>query len=145
MAVTIDIGEAKDIHPKNKQDVGRRLARWALADVYGKDVVRSGPIYRDHERRGGEIVLRFDHVGGGLRARGGELREFAVAGEDRRFVWARARIEGDTVVVSHPSVPVPAAVRYAWADNPKATLENREGLPASPFRTDTWPGVTAGR
>jgi len=143
MAVIIDIGDAKDIHPKNKQDVGKRLALWALANTYDKDVVYSGPLYRSMEKDGGRIVLHFDHCGGGLVARGGEpLKGFAIAGEDRKFVWADARIEGDTVVVDSSEVANPMAVRYAWADNPVCNLFNKAGLPASPFRTDTWPGTT---
>lgn len=143
MAVIIDIGDAKDIHPKNKQDVGKRLALWALANTYDKDVVYSGPLYTSMEKKGDKIVLHFDHCGGGLVARGGEtLKGFAIAGENRKFVWANARIEGDTVVVSSGEVPNPLAVRYAWADNPICNLSNKAGLPASPFRTDTWPGTT---
>ena len=143
MAVIIDIGEADDIHPKNKQDVGKRLALWALAETYGKDVVYSGPIYRSMQTKAGKIVLHFDHVGGGLVARDGEsLKGFAVAGADRKFVWADAQIEGETVVVGSKTVAEPIAVRYAWADNPVCNLYNKAGLPASPFRTDTWPGVT---
>jgi sialate O-acetylesterase len=143
MAVTIDIGEADDIHPRNKQDVGERLALAARKLAYGENLVYSGPVYRSMEVRGGEIVLSFDHVGSGLAARGGgELTGFTVAGEDRQFAWAEAWIEGDRVIVSSDLVPDPAAVRYAWADNPDCNLTNREGLPASPFRTDTWPGVT---
>lgn len=144
MAVAIDIGEADDIHPKNKQEVGRRLALAALAIAYGKDVVYSGPLYESMSIEGNRIRLRFKHVDGGLVAKDGEgLKGFAIAGEDRKFVWAEARIEGDTVVVSSPQVPNPVAVRYAWADNPVCNLYNRAGLPASPFRTDDWPGVTA--
>jgi sialate O-acetylesterase len=144
MAVAIDIGEAEDIHPTNKQEVGRRLALWALAETYGREVVRSGPLYRSMRVEGGRVRLGFDHVGSGLLARGGDgaLRRFAVAGADRSFVWAEARIDGDEVVVWSPDVPEPVAVRYAWADNPDGcNLYNREGLPASPFRTDSWPGV----
>jgi sialate O-acetylesterase len=144
MAVAIDIGAANDIHPRNKQDVGRRLALWALARTYGRDLVCSGPVYRGSTRRGNEMVIAFDHVGAGLVA-DGELRGFAIAGADRVFTWGTARIEGDTVVVSHPDVAEPASVRYAWADNPPCSLRNAEGLPASPFRTDDWPGVTAGK
>jgi sialate O-acetylesterase len=144
IAVIIDIGEADDIHPKNKQDVGKRLALWALAKTYGKDIVYSGPIYKSMRVDDGKIVLSFDHVGGGLIAKGDEqLKGFAVAGSDRKFVWADAKIEGDTVVVSSEEVSEPAAARYAWADNPVCNLYNREDLPASPFRTDDWPGVTA--
>jgi sialate O-acetylesterase len=143
MAVIIDIGEADDIHPKNKQDVGKRLALWALADTYGKKLVKSGPIYTSMKVDGNSIVLSFDHVGGGLVAKDGEgLKGFAIAGKDRKFVWADAKIEGDTVVVSSDEVSEPAAVRYAWADNPVCNLYNQEDLPASPFRTDKWPGVT---
>jgi len=146
MAVAIDVGGAKDIHPKSKQEVGRRLALWALARDYGKKVVPSGPIYRGHEVEDGRVVIGFDHVGGGFAARPeGKLLGFAIAGADRKFVWAEAEIEGDRVVVRHPDIPEPAAVRYGWADNPAANLANREGLPASPFRTDDWPGVTRGR
>ena len=144
MATIIDIGEAKDIHPKNKQDVGRRLALWALANTYGKkDLVYSGPMYKSMEKNGNQIVLRFDHLGAGLTAKGGKpLKGFAIAGADKKFVWADARIVGDTVVVSSPSVADPVAVRYAWADNPICNLYNRDGLPASPFRSDAWKGVT---
>ncbi|MHC4508673.1 MAG: sialate O-acetylesterase [Planctomycetota bacterium] len=144
MAVIIDIGEADDIHPKNKQDVGRRLALWALAETYGQKLVYSGPIYTSMQAEGNRIILRFDHVGGGLAATGEEpLNGFAIAGADRKFVWADARIDGETVVVSSENVSEPVAVRYAWADNPVCNLGNKEGLPASPFRTDDWPGVTA--
>jgi len=143
MAVTIDVGDADNIHPKNKQDVGRRLSRWALHDLHGKEVVVSGPLYRAMETKGAKVVLSFDHVGGGLRAGGGESMEgFAIAGEERVFVPALARIEGETVVVFSPEVVQPVAVRYAWADNPACDLENAEGLPASPFRTDDWPLTT---
>jgi len=143
MAVTVDIGDAKDIHPKNKQEVGKRLALWALANTYGKDVVYSGPIYKSMVKQGNKIVLSFDHIGGGLVAQGGEtLKGFAMAGADHKFVWADAKIEGDKIVVSCEKVPSPVAVRYAWADNPVCNLYNKAGLPASPFRTDTWPGAT---
>jgi sialate O-acetylesterase len=139
MAVTVDIGEADNIHPKDKQDVGKRLALWALSTTYGKDVCGSGPLYKSMEKRDGQIVLHFDHVCGGLVATGGgPLKGFAVAGADMKFVWANAKIEGDTVVVSSPEVMHPAAVRYAWADNPRCNLANKAGLPASPFRTDDW-------
>jgi sialate O-acetylesterase len=143
MAVIIDIGEARDIHPKNKQDVGKRLALWALAKTYGKKPVYSGPIYKSKRIEGNKITLEFEHVGGGLVGSGGEtLNGFAVAGADRKFVWADAKIAGDTVVVSSDKVSEPAAVRYGWANNPVCNLYNKEGLPASPFRTDDWPGVT---
>lgn len=143
-AVTIDIGEADDIHPRNKQDVGRRLAVWALAKDYGREVVYSGPMYKGMKKEGGTIRIAFDHADGGLVARGGEpLKGFAVAGADRKFVWAEAKIEGEAVLVSSPSVADPVAVRYAWADNPVCNLGNKARLPACPFRTDAWPGVTA--
>ena len=143
MAVIIDIGEADNIHPQNKQDVGRRLALWALAKSYGKGLVCSGPIYKSMKVEGDKIILQFDHVGGGLVAGGDEsLKGFAVAGADRKFVWADSRIDGDTVVVGSDQVSEPVAVRYAWADNPVCNLYNKEGLPASPFRTDGWPGIT---
>jgi sialate O-acetylesterase len=143
MATIIDIGEANDIHPKNKQDVGKRLALWALAETYDKDLVYSGPLYKSMEKKDNQIILHFDHIGGGLVADGGEpLKGFAIAGADRKFVWADAKIEGKTVVVSSDQVIEPVAVRYAWADNPVCNLYNEAGLPASPFRTDQWPGVT---
>jgi sialate O-acetylesterase len=138
MAITIDVGEADDIHPKNKQDVGKRLALWALGTTYGKDVVPSGPIYKSMRKQNGTIVLEFDHVGDGLVARGDKLQGFAIAGEDRQFVFADAEISGNTVLVSSPAVKDPVAVRYAWAPNPNCNLYNSAGLPASPFRTDEW-------
>lgn len=137
MAITVDIGEADDIHPRNKQDVGKRLALWALAHTYGKDVVGSGPIYKSMEKKEGKIVLSFDYAPGGLvTSDGGPPVGFAIAGDDGKFVWAQARIEGSSVVVWSDAVKDPAAVRYAWADNPKANLANKAGLPASPLRTD---------
>lgn len=144
MAVTIDIGEADDIHPVNKQDVGRRLALAALKVAHGQDIAYSGPAYRSKSIKGAEVRLRFDHAFGGLRTSdGGPLTGFAIAGDTGRFVWADARIEGDTVVVSSRAVSKPVAVRYAWADNPVCNLQNGAGLPASPFRTDTWAGLTS--
>ncbi|MBN2137544.1 MAG: hypothetical protein JW720_07040 [Sedimentisphaerales bacterium] len=142
-AVIIDIGDAKDIHPKNKQDVGKRLAAWALGTTYKKRAVYSGPLYKAMKVDGAKAILSFDHFGGGLVVKGdGPLKGFAIAGEDKKFVWAEAKIEGNTVVVSSDAVAAPAAVRYAWADNPVCNLYNAEGLPASPFRTDEWPGLT---
>jgi len=156
LAVTIDIGNATDIHPKNKFDVGYRLSLWALRDVYGeKNLVVSGPIYREMKIEGGRVRVNFDHVGSGLFAgeKGpdtpgarptatpdGKLRGFAVAGADRTWHWADAAIEGTSVVVSSKDVPSPVAVRYAFRANPMGdcNLYNREGLPASPFRTDRW-------
>jgi sialate O-acetylesterase len=147
MAVAIDIGEAADVHPKNKQDIGLRLALATLGGVYGKKkVVPSGPLFKAYTIRGNAVHVRFSHVGGGLVTRGAKLTGFAMAGRDRRFVWAEAVIEAParrgqpaaTVVVSSPQVPKPVAVRYAWADNPECNLYNQVGLPASPFRTDRW-------
>ena len=148
MAVTIDIGEADDIHPVNKQDVGKRLGLAALHVAYGRDIVFSGPVFRDMVLAGNQAILSFDHVGGGLKAKNryGYLNGFSIAGEDRVFHWARAQIQGDKVIVYCDEVKRPVAVRYGWADNPDdANLYNAEGLPASPFRTDDWPGITEGR
>lgn len=143
MAVIVDIGEADDIHPKNKQDVGARLARAALSKTYGWDVVAGGPLFKDMRMDGQDIYLSFDQVGGGLIADDPEmLAGFAIAGPDQVFYWAGARIAGDEVVVSNPRVADPTAVRYGWADNPIVSLYNVEGIPASPFRTDDWPGIT---
>jgi sialate O-acetylesterase len=137
MAITIDIGEPKDIHPKNKQEVGRRLALWALGEVYGKTgIATSGPLPLSHELRGSEIIVSFKHADGGLKARGDTLIGFEIAGEDRKWKSASARIEGGTVIVSHPDIPKPIAVRYAWAANPVCNLYNGQDLPASPFRSD---------
>lgn len=144
-AVIIDIGETADIHPKNKQDVGKRLALQALAKTYGKKVVAAGPEFKEAKKEGAAMRLSFTSTGSGLVAKDGALKGFAIAGEDRKFVWADAKIDGDAVVVSSAAVPNPVAVRYAWANNPEATLFNKEGLPAGPFRTDEWPGVTDGR
>lgn len=136
MAITIDIGEATDVHPKNKQDVGRRLALSALHVAYGhKDGVHSGPIFRSFQVEGNKVRIQFDHVGGGLIARGGKLIGFEIAGDDSKFVGADAVVEGDTVIVSSVKVSMPKSVRYAWANNPECNLYNRECLPASPFRT----------
>ncbi len=143
MAVAIDIGDADTIHPLDKQDVGHRLALAALANAYGRTIEASGPVYRSHTVEGAKVRLLFDHAQRLAAKDGGALKGFAVAGSDRRFVWADARIEGESVVVSSAAVPEPAAVRYGWADNPEVNLVNGAGLPASPFRTDDWPGVTA--
>jgi len=139
MAVAIDAGEWNDVHPLDKKDVGDRLALGAEKIAYGdSSLVASGPIYQSARVDGNKIVVSFSSVGSGLVAKGGvELRQFAIAGGDKKFVWADARVEGDKVVVSSPDVPEPLYVRYAWADNPEgANLYNKEGLPASPFRTD---------
>jgi len=136
LAVAIDIGEANDIHPRNKQEVGRRLMLAALEIAYGRDIVSSGPKFESLEYKAGKAILQFSHVGSGLKAKGGELKGFAIAGSDKTFVWADAVIDGDQVIVSSPAVAAPVAVRYGWANNPIATLENKEGLPAIPFRSD---------
>ncbi len=136
-AITTDIGEADDIHPRNKQDVGLRLALAARHIAYSEDLVYSGPIFREHRVEDSRVILSFDHVGSGLVARGTSLGGFAIAGADGKFVWADASIVDDAVIVSSASVARPVAVRYAWADNPdRANLYNEEGLPAAPFRTD---------
>ncbi len=137
MAVAIDIGEAKDIHPRNKQDVGRRLALAALAKTYRQDIPYSGPMFKKMTVRGREAVISFTHTDGGLVAKNGTLKGFAMAGEDQRLVWANATIRGKNVVLTADGVEKPVAVRYAWGDNPEATLYNGAGLPAVPFRTDT--------
>jgi sialate O-acetylesterase len=142
LAVAIDTGDADNIHAKDKQPVGERLALCALANYYGEKVVYSGPTLTSVERLSGSIRLHFAHTDGGLVVKGSKLEEFTIAGEDRKWYWADAHIEGDTVVVSSPSAPNPKEVRYAWQSNPAATLFNGAGLPAGPFRTDTWPGIT---
>lgn len=143
MAVTIDIGEAKDIHPKNKQDVGNRLALAAYSIAYDQNIEFSSPIYESMIIENDKIRIYFKHINGELVAKdGGQLKGFAIAGRDQRFVWAKAIIEGDTVLVWHERVPQPIAVRYAWGDNPDCNLYNAAGLPASPFRTDQFPGIT---
>jgi sialate O-acetylesterase len=151
MAVATDVGDADDIHPKNKSDVGDRLARWALANEYGKKIESSGPLFRALKIDGNKAVVEFDHVGTGLmigrkdgwkpvaELKDGKLARFAIAGKDKKWVWADARIDGNTVVCTHPNVPEPAAVRFAFSINPAgANLYNRDGLPASPFRSDDW-------
>ena len=139
MAVTIDVGETGNIHPKNKEAVGYRLAQWALAKTYDKKkVVACGPLYTSIDKQDGKVVVHFDCAKGGLVAKGGKLKGFAVAGDDKKFVWADAKIDGETVVVSSAEVKQPTAVRYAWANNPECNLTNKAGLPASPFRSDDW-------
>lgn len=143
LAVTIDVGDPKDVHPHRKLEVGQRLALWAEGTTYKQPIEYSGPLYDSMKIEGVQIQVRFTHVGSGLEARnGGGLRGFAIAGADRKFHWADARINGDTVIVSSRDVPNPVAVRYAWADSPVCNLFNKDGLPASPFRTDDWPGIT---
>ena len=138
MAVAIDLGEWNDIHPDNKKDVGERLALAAEKIVYGENIVHSGPIYQSATINGNKITINFTNTGSGLTTNDGEeLGEFAIAGDDKKFLWAKAAIEGNTVIVWNDAVPNPKYVRYAWADNPvNPNLYNKEGLPASPFRTD---------
>lgn len=140
MATINDIGDAKDIHPRNKSDVGKRLARWALKNQYGRDVVVSGPLYAGVTVDNEKMIIEFDHVAGGLRSRdGGPLKRFEIAGEDKKWHWADANIVDNNVEVTCKDVPKPVAVRYAWASNPEgANLVNSEGLPASIFQTHQW-------
>jgi sialate O-acetylesterase len=147
MVVTTDIATTNDIHPPNKQDVGQRLALWALANVYGKEeVVYSGPIYKSHDVEGNQVRIDFEHAGEGLMARAyGELSQFTIAGEDKKFVPAQAEIRGSSVVVSSEQVQNPVAVRFAWHDTAEPNLVNASGLPASPFRTDDWELKTHGK
>ena len=143
MAVTMDIGDPKDIHPKNKLDVGKRLALWALAKDYGKKkLVYSGPLYKSKKIERDKIRLSFNHVGSGLISTGGELTHFTIAGSDKEFVDAKAIIDGKTIVVSSDAVKKPVAARFGWSNAAEPNLFNKEGLPASSFRTDDWPGKT---
>jgi sialate O-acetylesterase len=140
MAVTMDVGDPDDIHPRNKAEVGRRLALWALARTYGKrDLVHSGPLFSKAEIEGARMRLHFDHVAGGLVSGGDHLTGFEIAGADRRFVKARAEIEGACVLVSSSEVRAPVAVRYGFAADSQPILFNRSWLPAAAFRTDAWP------
>jgi sialate O-acetylesterase len=151
MASAIDIGDPWNIHPKDKLDVGLRLALAARHIAYGENLVFSGPIYQSMKTEGATIRLTFDHAGSGLimgvppwTPSGKplnpptELMGFGIAGADKKWSWAKASIEGDTIVVSSDKVPEPVAVRYGWGNSPPCNLYNREGLPASPFRTDDW-------
>jgi sialate O-acetylesterase len=142
LAVTVDTGEAENIHPKDKQVVGERLALCALADEYGEKISYTGPTFNSATKLSGALKLCFDHADGGLFVKGDKLGEFSIAGSDQHWYWADARVHGDCVVVSSPLVPEPVAARYAWQANPSATLFNGSGLPAVPFRTDNWPGIT---
>ena len=144
LAVLMDVGDEKDIHPKPKQPVGERLALAALGIAYKKDIVYSGPVYETAEFGEGKATLTFDHVGGGLVAKGGELNGFQLAGKDMKFHAAKAEIQGDKVVVTSDAVPMPVAVRYGWANYPKPEINlfNKAGLPATPFRTDDLPYTT---
>lgn len=138
MAVAIDVGEANDIHPKNKQEVGRRLALSALAQVYFTEIEYSGPLYSGMQIEDGKVRLNMSHAEGLKCNYEGDITGFALAGEDRKFHWAAVAIEADHIVVTSPKVPNPVAVRYGWADNPDCNLVNSAGLPASPFRSDKW-------
>jgi sialate O-acetylesterase len=142
MAVTMDIGEQFDIHPRNKQDVGHRLALAAKKVAYGQELTHSGPMYRSMEVNKNDIEISFDYVGKGLMAKGEKLKGFQIAGKDKKFYWAEAQIVGGKVFVSSEKVKEPVAARYGWAINMDCNLYNKDGLPASPFRTDDWPGVT---
>jgi len=146
-AVIIDIGEGKDIHPRNKQDVAKRLARWALAETYERqDIFCRSPIYKQMEKQGAKVILSFDNVENGWRPFDvNEPLGFTIAGDDHVFHSATARILGDgRIEVSSPNVTAPVAVRYAWADNPICNMYSGVGLPLTPFRTDDFPGVTVG-
>ena len=164
-AVTIDVGEADNLHPRNKKDVGERLALIALAKDYGKSLPFSGPVYDSMKVESSKAILSFLHTEGGLTAKplpetdivnsltnktaplvrnspNSQLEGFAICGEDRKWVWADAKIDGNNVIVWSNEVPSPVAVRYAWANNPTCNLSNGSGLPASPFRTDDFPLVS---
>jgi sialate O-acetylesterase len=139
LAVTLDIGDPKDVHPHNKEPLGDRLMRIALANVYHRNLEFSGPVYESMTVEGMTIRVKFSHLGGGLVAKDGPLKWFQISGADRQFVDADAKIDGDSVVVSRPDVTMPEAVRYAWDNYPDGcNLYNAAGLPAAPFRTDQW-------
>ena len=139
LAVTYDIGEWNDIHPLNKKDVAKRLFLGARKIIYNEKLVSSGPLYKDMKVEGDKIIITFTETGSGLTSNGKKLQHFAIAGEDRKFVWAEAVINNNKVIVSCKDVNNPVAVRYGWSDNPEdGNLKNKEGLLASPFRTDNW-------
>ena len=142
LAVTIDVGESGNLHPPRKAEIGERLARWALGTTYKMPLEYSGPLYQSNRAEGKGILINFEHAGSGLKIRGDRLQGFLIAGADRKFHHAQARIDGNTVIVWSPEVDAPVAVRYAWQDSPECSLFNKEDLPASPFRTDDWPGAT---
>ncbi|HLP38159.1 sialate O-acetylesterase [Lacibacter sp.] len=143
MACIIDIGDADDIHPINKQEVGRRLALHASKLIYKQNTIASGPVYKSFKKEGNQIRISFTNTGTGLSTKDDtEIKGFAIAGKDKKFYWANAVIKGNEVVVYCDKVTEPEAVRYAWADNPDCNLVNSAGLPAIPFRTDTWKGIT---
>ena len=143
IAVAMGLGDPGNVHPTKKQEVGRRLALVAEKQVYGEDVIASGPVYKSMAADGDKVTLTFDDIAGGLEAQGGKLEGFTIAGDDHKFVPAQAEIRGSTVVVSAPGVNHPVAVRYGWANSPTCTLYNQAGLPAAPFRTDDWPVSSA--
>jgi len=146
MAVTVEVGDANNLHPPDKKDVGERLALQALANTYGYKIEASGPIYDSMTVEGAKVRLHFKHLGGGLVAKGGPLKQFVICGADKKWAWGDAEIDGDTVLVSSPNVAAPVAVRYAWANEPEGcNLYNKAGLPASPFRTDVWRISSEGR
>jgi sialate O-acetylesterase len=144
LIVTIDVGDPKNLHPPRKKPVGERLAQWALGTTYGQKIVYSGPLYQSMKVEGNQIRIGFHLFESQLVAHGDVLKGFSIAGADRTFHWADARIDGDAVIVSSRDVPNPVAVRYDWANSPDGNLYNAQGLPASPFRTDDWPGETYG-
>jgi sialate O-acetylesterase len=147
MSVTDDIGESNDIHPKNKKDVGLRLASIALNNIYDKPMEYSGPVYEAMSVKGNKVLINFTHTGSGLMVKDkyGYLRGFEIAGSDHHFHYAKASLENNKVIVFSDNVTSPLSVRYAWADdNGDANLYNREGFPAVPFRTDQWKGITEG-
>ena len=142
MAVTIDTGDAIALHPKNKKPIGIRHAYLALKNVYGKNIVATGPRFVSHSVQGSRIILKFDSTGSGLMAAdNGSPNAFAIAGRNRKWHWAKAEIKGKTIILSAKEINEPIAARYAWAMNPsrRNLIYNREGIPASPFRTDDWP------
>ena len=146
MAVAIDIGETADIHPKNKQDVGNRLALIALKRVYKEKLIDEGPVYSTSKVEDGQMIINFKPSGSALKTSdGNELNGFAIAGSDKKFYWATGKIQGNNIILSAKEVKNPVAVRYAWANNPVCNLVNEAGLPASPFRTDDWPGITVNK
>jgi sialate O-acetylesterase len=142
MAVITDVGEENDIHPKKKGPVGGRLALAARSLAYGEKIAFSGPVYRDMKVKGDRVFLTFDHVGGGLVVKGDRLEGFTIAGADRKFVAAEAQLQDGGVIVSSPKVPNPVAIRFGWANYPVVNLWNKDGLPATPFRTDDFPITT---
>jgi len=145
LAVTVDTGDADNIHPKNKLPVGDRLAYCALAQTYGEKIPYQGPTYNSMKHLPGALKLSFAHANGGLVVKGGKPGEFSIAGKDRQWHWADAKVDGSSIIVSSPDVPDPVAARYAWQANPLATLYNQDGLPMVPFRTDDWPESTQGK